>query len=296
MPWPTRCCCRRCSSRAGCRCSRRWRSDVPVVTADRYGTKELAEGAAVLVDPESVDSIADGIRRVLDDAALRDRLIAAGRERSRDFRWERTARETLAALERVAGQARHEQARRSPSTLDTSPVSAPESRCTWNSCWRPWPRPARYRSPRRPGPRWTSSQPNLREVVAARRPEFGSGAAGNRPGDGLEALVRPVALPARGGRRGSDAVPRDGRLPSLLTPPPRPRGGHGPRPRLAGPPRAVSSEAARDVRRALSLGGPPRRPVHHGVPLHRRRPDAPCRCAGLADPRRSPRTRLRRFR
>ena len=27
----------------------------PVVTADRYGTKELAEDAAVLVDPESVD-------------------------------------------------------------------------------------------------------------------------------------------------------------------------------------------------------------------------------------------------
>jgi glycosyltransferase involved in cell wall biosynthesis len=76
----------------------------PVVTADRYGTKELAEGAAVLVDPESVDSIADGIRRALDDAALRDRLIAAGRERSREFRWERTARETLAALERVAGK------------------------------------------------------------------------------------------------------------------------------------------------------------------------------------------------
>ncbi len=74
----------------------------PVVTADRYGTKELAEGAAVLVNPESVDSIADGIRQALDDSALRSRLIAAGRERSRDFRWERTARETLAALEQVA--------------------------------------------------------------------------------------------------------------------------------------------------------------------------------------------------
>jgi glycosyltransferase involved in cell wall biosynthesis len=75
----------------------------PVVTADRYGTRELAEDAAVLVNPESVDSIADGIRQALDDAALRSRLIAAGRERSRDFRWERTARETLAALDRVAG-------------------------------------------------------------------------------------------------------------------------------------------------------------------------------------------------
>jgi glycosyltransferase involved in cell wall biosynthesis len=76
----------------------------PVVTADRYGTKELADGAAVLVNPESVESIADGIRRALDDADLRARLIAAGRDRSRDFRWERTARETLAVLETVAGR------------------------------------------------------------------------------------------------------------------------------------------------------------------------------------------------
>lgn len=74
----------------------------PVVTADRYGTKELAEGAAVLVDPESVDSIAAGIRRVLDDAELRRRLITAGRTRSGEFRWERTARETLQVLERAS--------------------------------------------------------------------------------------------------------------------------------------------------------------------------------------------------
>ena len=37
---------------------------VPIVTADRYGTKELAEGAAVLVNPEDVENIAAGIRRV----------------------------------------------------------------------------------------------------------------------------------------------------------------------------------------------------------------------------------------
>jgi glycosyltransferase involved in cell wall biosynthesis len=73
----------------------------PVLTADRYGTKELAEGAAVLVNPESVESIAAGIRRILDDGILRERLVAAGRERSRDFTWRRCARETLGVLERV---------------------------------------------------------------------------------------------------------------------------------------------------------------------------------------------------
>jgi glycosyltransferase involved in cell wall biosynthesis len=76
----------------------------PVVTADRYGTKELAEGAAVLVDPESVESIAAGIHRVLDDAGLRRELGMAGRERSRDFRWQRCATETLSVLERVRSE------------------------------------------------------------------------------------------------------------------------------------------------------------------------------------------------
>jgi glycosyltransferase involved in cell wall biosynthesis len=76
----------------------------PVVTADRYGTKELAEGAAILVDPESVESIATGIHRVLDDAGLRRELVAAGRERSRGFRWRRCATETLSVLERVRSE------------------------------------------------------------------------------------------------------------------------------------------------------------------------------------------------
>jgi glycosyltransferase involved in cell wall biosynthesis len=73
----------------------------PVLTADRYGTKELAEGAAVLVDPESVDSIVSGMRRVLEDQTLRAELVAAGRERSRDFTWRRCAAGTIAVLEQV---------------------------------------------------------------------------------------------------------------------------------------------------------------------------------------------------
>lgn len=73
----------------------------PVVTADRYGTKELAEGAAILVNPESVDDIADGIRRVIEDDGLRARLIGAGLERSRRFEWRRCAIQTFEVLERV---------------------------------------------------------------------------------------------------------------------------------------------------------------------------------------------------
>ena len=76
----------------------------PVVTADRYGTKELAEGAAMLVDPESVDSIAMGMRRVMDDEALRAELLESGRERSRNFTWHQCAEGTMGVLERVRGR------------------------------------------------------------------------------------------------------------------------------------------------------------------------------------------------
>jgi glycosyltransferase involved in cell wall biosynthesis len=78
----------------------------PVVTTDRYGTKELAEGAAILVDPESVESIAAGIRQVMDDDQSRAKLIPAGRQRSSAFQWSRCASETLSVLEQVQAEGR----------------------------------------------------------------------------------------------------------------------------------------------------------------------------------------------
>ena len=71
----------------------------PTLTANRYGTRELAEGAALLVDPESVDEIAAGIVRLLEDERLRPELRTAGLQRSRDFTWQRTAAEVMAVLE-----------------------------------------------------------------------------------------------------------------------------------------------------------------------------------------------------
>lgn len=79
-------------------------SGCPVVTANRHGTAEIAGEAALLVDPESVESIADGMRAVLDDQPLRERLIAAGYERQREFTWKRCAEQTLASLERAAAR------------------------------------------------------------------------------------------------------------------------------------------------------------------------------------------------
>lgn len=73
----------------------------PVLTSNRHGAREMGEGAALLVDPESVEDIAAGIERLLTDAPLRDALRTAGFERARPYTWRNCAAkvwETLEAL------------------------------------------------------------------------------------------------------------------------------------------------------------------------------------------------------
>ncbi|MEA2155983.1 MAG: hypothetical protein QOE11_2123 [Solirubrobacteraceae bacterium] len=74
----------------------------PVLTSDRSSLPEVAGDAAILVDPTDVASIRAGLARALGDEGLRAALSARGRERARDFSWERCARETLAVLEQAA--------------------------------------------------------------------------------------------------------------------------------------------------------------------------------------------------
>jgi glycosyltransferase involved in cell wall biosynthesis len=76
-------------------------SGCPIVTANRYGTAELAGQAAVLVDPEDVESIADGILRIVTDLDLRQHLTEVGRQRASGFSWKKCAQETLQVLENV---------------------------------------------------------------------------------------------------------------------------------------------------------------------------------------------------
>jgi glycosyltransferase involved in cell wall biosynthesis len=75
--------------------------DLPIVTSTVSSLPEVAGNAALLVDPTSVEEIADAISRVLRDADLRERLVAAGRQRLQVFSWTRTAEETLATWRRA---------------------------------------------------------------------------------------------------------------------------------------------------------------------------------------------------
>jgi alpha-1,3-rhamnosyl/mannosyltransferase len=67
-------------------------SGTPVVTSRISSLPEVVGDAAVLVDPYSVDDIAGGITSLLVDPALRARLVERGRERVRQFSWERSVK------------------------------------------------------------------------------------------------------------------------------------------------------------------------------------------------------------
>ena len=63
----------------------------PVVTSNVYSLPEVAGDAAILVDPASVDEIADAIEAVCTDSVLAADLAARGLERIKAFSWEACA-------------------------------------------------------------------------------------------------------------------------------------------------------------------------------------------------------------
>jgi len=77
----------------------------PVVSSNAASLPEVAGKAAVLVDPYSVDEIAEAMHRILTEGNLRSKLVKKGRQRARRFSWEKTAKETLAVYKRACSRA-----------------------------------------------------------------------------------------------------------------------------------------------------------------------------------------------
>ena len=78
----------------------------PVLTSNVSSLPEIAGEDAVLVDPKDERAIAEGLRRLLTDGDLRERLIGPGRARAAGYTWEATARRTAEVLRSVAAAAR----------------------------------------------------------------------------------------------------------------------------------------------------------------------------------------------
>ena len=75
----------------------------PVIVSNVASLPEVCGDAGYYVDPYDVESIAEGIYRVLTDGALRQSLIRKGLERATLFSWEKSAREHIKVFEEVSG-------------------------------------------------------------------------------------------------------------------------------------------------------------------------------------------------
>ena len=64
---------------------------IPVITSNRSSMPEVAGDAALLADPESVESISDQMNRMATDETLRNELVKKGFERLKRFSWEESA-------------------------------------------------------------------------------------------------------------------------------------------------------------------------------------------------------------
>lgn len=70
-----------------------------VVTSNTSSLPEVIGEAGLLVDPFDTGAIAAALRRLLDDADLRERLRKAGLRRAADFSWREVARRTVHVYE-----------------------------------------------------------------------------------------------------------------------------------------------------------------------------------------------------
>ena len=78
-------------------------SGVPVLTSNVCSLPEVAGDAAVRVNPLNVEEIAEGIRLIVNDSELRDRLRDRGPRQAHKFSWEETARRTAGVLAIAVG-------------------------------------------------------------------------------------------------------------------------------------------------------------------------------------------------
>jgi glycosyltransferase involved in cell wall biosynthesis len=74
-----------------------------VLTSNRSAMPEVAGDAAVLVDPVSLESMVEGLRRITADASLRAQLAERGATRVKQFSWEKAVTKTWNVYEELKG-------------------------------------------------------------------------------------------------------------------------------------------------------------------------------------------------
>jgi glycosyltransferase involved in cell wall biosynthesis len=74
---------------------------VPVITSNCSSMPEVADKAAILVDPLSEACIAEAIQQVCNNSVLRENMIVQGTEKLQQFSWPKTATETLRVYKKL---------------------------------------------------------------------------------------------------------------------------------------------------------------------------------------------------
>ncbi|MGQ9706813.1 MAG: glycosyltransferase family 4 protein [bacterium] len=79
-------------------------SRVPVIVSDRSSLPEVTGDAGLYVDPEREDLIAEAIIKLLSDEKIREDYANKCYERSKEFSWEKTVKNTIKVYEKIARQ------------------------------------------------------------------------------------------------------------------------------------------------------------------------------------------------
>ena len=77
---------------------------IPVLTSDVCSLPQVVGDAAILVNPEDTEEIAEGIRRMVCDSDLRMQLREKGLRRSKLFSWGKTAQKTSEIIQIALGK------------------------------------------------------------------------------------------------------------------------------------------------------------------------------------------------
>jgi glycosyltransferase involved in cell wall biosynthesis len=77
---------------------------IPVVAANTSSLPEVGGDAALYADPQDPAQIAAQARRAIEDASLREKMIAGGLARAREFTWSKAAEATLRVYDDLLGQ------------------------------------------------------------------------------------------------------------------------------------------------------------------------------------------------
>ncbi|WP_303840113.1 glycosyltransferase family 1 protein [Selenomonas ruminantium] len=73
----------------------------PVICSDTSSIPEVVMDTALQFNPNNIDSMADAFNKILSDDGLRKELAVKGKNREKDFSWDRCAKETIDVYKKV---------------------------------------------------------------------------------------------------------------------------------------------------------------------------------------------------